>query len=148
MYRLKNLRTILCAFLISVFLGTSATVVYANSVNSNDRNYGPVNGYKYYNNASVINNTNLCARTWVMMTEGGNQVPTGYMGGKARLYTSGGSLKRESEWIYNDQPIAGYGVYTNNYNQSGTYYSKGISAAYNGNGYTTYSTYQSPNLTR
>lgn len=142
----RNLRTIFCLFLVSVLLGVSASVVYA-AVKSNWKNYGPINTYSYRNQASAgINNWNeVYASTWVENTDSEN-VPAGYMGNKARLYSSSGSLLEQSVWDYNDDPCGGFSQIAPTRSQSGTYYSKGQTKAYTGNGYNTYDTYQSPNI--
>lgn len=141
----KNIKIGIIVFMISILLGTSVTVVYAAYASSNNRYYGPINGYEYYNCAIVYDDAS--ATTWVLLDQTG-QVPTGYMGARARLYTSDGTLREDSGWTYSDEPLAGWYVDTDTQIWSGTYYSQGYSAAYNGNGYNTYSTYRSPNITK
>lgn len=78
-------------------------------------------------------------------TESGAAVQTGWLGAKARLYKNGKSEK-ESGWKYKTKPTANFSYYVNITRSAGYYYSKGISAAYNGSGYNTVATYESPTL--
>lgn len=146
MIRNKNVKIVLCAFLISFVLGTSATVALAFSyATSNNFYYGPINGYSYYSFATVFNNNgNASAGTTVTLDSGGDQVPIGYMGLKCRLYNADGDLVQQTSWVFNSDPCASMGTGTNSTNISNYYYSQGRTAAYNGNGYTYYDTYQSP----
>ena len=105
--------------------------------------YGPINGYSYKNKGDISNDTRLWAGTVAHSTDG--NVPTGYIGVKSRLYKSD-ALCKSTDFIYNTSRAAGLSNSTSGDCGSGTYYSKGVSAAYNGNGYDTYNTFQSPNI--
>ena len=63
------------------------------------------------------------------------------------LYDSNDNLAHHSEWYYNEYETNGYG-YTpaDGFDSLGYYYSKGLTAAYNGDGYIVYTTFQSPNI--
>ncbi len=143
----KNLKVTVCAFLVGLFMSISAVAAYAASVYSNWGYYGPINGYSYKNQASLGNNNGyLATGAWVYNQASGN-VPAGYMGAKAQLYNSNNQLIDYSDWGYNSSSVNYFGVSISNNNYSHTYYySKGVTAAYNGNGYTSYNTFQSPNL--
>jgi hypothetical protein len=74
--------------------------------------------------------------------------PAGYMGAKARLFSEGGALVIESSWYYNNEVCAGIGlntITTGVHDES--YYSDGITRAWNGTGYWTYGGVPSPSLT-
>lgn len=107
--------------------------------------YGPYAGYSYDNQAVVSNNTFVYAATYVD-TQNGGTVPTGYMGALARLY-KGSALCKSNGYSYNNGAASGISESTGGSNcGSGTYYSYGASAAYNGNGYNYVYTFKSPNL--
>lgn len=71
-------------------------------------------------------------------------VPTGYMGGQARLYNSSGSLKASSSWTYNPSSTSAFFVYSSRISTAGQYYAYNQAEFYNGSGYTRYTGYQSP----
>lgn len=142
----KNLKVIIYSFLISVFFATSLTAIALAIPNASSptKRY-TVYSYTYDNMASIwIWSNGAQARTDVDSING--TVPAGYIGLYCRLYNSSGTLKKSSGWVYNDNPLVGFSTGTQTLNASGTYYSKGASKAYNGNGYNSYDTYQSPNL--
>lgn len=144
----KNTRTAFLAFVIGIIFSLIITAVEAadGSAYSNTKSYGPVNGYSYYNQAGIgVQSGYLFAETDVTKS-GGGTVPTGYMGTKVIDYREG-YLCYSSDVYYNpvaagaiiDSQDLGVGC------GDGTYYSKGITYAYNGNGYSAYNTNQSPN---
>lgn len=141
-----NIKTTVCTFMVGVLLGIIAVPIYAAYAESPWGYYGPHLGYLYKNQARVSDDVRLYAGTGVYNQDTGN-VPTGYMGVKSQLFKSD-ELYRYTDMWYNDSPSAGLGNSTlSGYDDpSGTYYSKGITAAYNGNGYTNYYTFQSPSI--
>lgn len=85
----------------------------------------------------------MMARTYIGSQSG--TVGTGYMGTLPRLYTDGGQLvAMAASWRYNSSPLVGMETGTDTYGIHGTYYSQGQTKAYNGNGYTTQTTYRTP----
>lgn len=76
-----------------------------------------------------------------------NKVPSGYMDAKARLYNSSGKLVAETTFVYNSGETS---VLNSDFaslkpaKASEAYYSYGITAAYNGDGYTQYYTFRNP----
>jgi len=74
-------------------------------------------------------------------------IPVGYMGCQAQLYDSNNNLIAYTNWSYNKIAENSMGIirWGDSYN-SGYYYSRGKTAAYNGNGYNYYWAYISPNL--
>ena len=73
-------------------------------------------------------------------------VPAGYMGVQARLYTSNGTLKLSSSYVYNSTAIINELAYTSETSSSGYFYSHTQVKLYNGDGYNTYNAYKSPNI--
>ena len=74
-------------------------------------------------------------------------MPTGYMGSQGRIYNDSGVLISLSDWGYNNQNSVSIASYTHaNYSPRGYYYGRGQTRAYNGNGYTTYWTFSTPNI--
>lgn len=137
---------VIYALVLGVFFGGAGTAL-AGTASSPYYYYGPVLGYNYDNQATVVAETSplvgAWAATWVGQ-DGYLSVPPGYMGAKARLYDSSGILREASNWVYNNSSANAFDVLTPTDSTPGTYYSYGISAAYNGNGYYTYYTYVSP----
>ncbi|MGD0855703.1 MAG: hypothetical protein ABSA18_07835 [Dehalococcoidia bacterium] len=142
----KYFKMVLCAFVVGIILA-SAPAAFAGLAYSNPIYYGPIDGYSYYNEALVYTGSGLAYAETLESNQGSGNVPTGYMGCLARLYNSSGTLVTNTPWEYNSQPMLSFAAYTNDIYTSGTYYSSGIASAYNGNGYTPYYTYQSPNQT-
>ena len=140
----RNLRVAFCTLMVSILLGINAMAAFA-AVSSPWKNYGPYLGYSYQNRAAVGSNDGVWARTSVQ-NQVSSDVPTSYMGAAAKLYNSAGQLREYTDMIYNDSPTRSMSVITANEESSGTYYSKGMTSAYHGNGYNVFSTYQSPNI--
>lgn len=141
----KKFRIIFLAFLMGIFLSFS-TVAMASSTTSPNYYFGPYIGYSYFNYSS-LDNTNGAAAGASTCTQSGT-VPAGYMGISAYLYDDAtGVCKSNTAWFYNSSSSSGIGAWTPYYTVSGHYYySKGLSQVYNGNGYTSQWTYQSPKL--
>lgn len=105
-----------------------------------------VNGYVYSYYSSIYkNDTSIWAYTEI---ESPNKVnfPAGYFGALARLYNDDYELVKSKGWWYNNEELGGTMYCTDSCYTAGTYYSKGQVKFYNGNGYTTYTCYSSPNL--
>lgn len=73
-------------------------------------------------------------------------LPKGYMGSQARLFNSNGVLFGSGTMQYTtyDTSVTGY-VKTFDVEKDKYYYSQGVVALYNGNGYTTYTCTKTPN---
>ena len=133
------------AFMVGILLGISVMVAFAAKATSTWVYYGPILGYSYQNQATVSNDHELWFSTYVR-TQNSSSVPTGYMGALTRLYKSDVLVASEG-WAYNSGPCSGYTLVGSGYGHgSGIYYSKGKTRAYNGNGYNTFDTNQSPNI--
>lgn len=144
----KYFKVGILSIMAGILIGTSASIVMAATATSPWGYYGPILDYQYRNNADIVIDTYLKrAGTKVEVYPSGT-VPIGYIGYQARLYKSNGDLVSSSNWGYNPYVVGG--VFTATYfpegSSSGYYYSKGLTSAYNGNGYTVYNTFQSPNL--
>ncbi len=144
----RGLRVVTCVFLTVMILGSSAVIAYAGIAYSNWRDYGPVLNINYQNRASVLTYTGTAAAYTYVKTKSGSKVPAGYLGTYCRLYKNGVLILESEKWIYNTSSDSIMVNYVSTSSVVGSnYYSKGISAAYNGNGYNTVATYQSPSQT-
>ncbi len=140
-----NVKPIACALLIGIFLGFTTMMAYATTTYSDWKLYGPVNGYGYKNRAIAYSDNNEYVEARVVACTSNTEVsiPAGYMGVRPDIYKSDGQLMWTGTWAYNNNEVQSmigtYGV-----GSVVAIYSKGKTAAYNGNGYNTYSTNQSP----
>ncbi len=73
-----------------------------------------------------------------------SNVPKGYMGAQARLYTEDEDLVTASDWVFNSSPLSAYIVDSETTTTEGNYYSHGRVKLYNGDGHDMYETYKSP----
>jgi len=139
----KKIFKSLCLVVLLITFLTGSVMAYASSADSSYI-YKTVNGYNYKFNSTVVNNS---SSTWAYTNVGSADMinlPTGYMGAYAGMYSSSDVLKAYGDWYYNDAPHGGISQMTSSVYTLGTYYSYGQVKLYNGNGYTTYSTYKSP----
>ncbi|WP_298335851.1 hypothetical protein [Ferrimicrobium sp.] len=112
--------------------------------------YGPVKGWNYNNQSCIVFSTGSAGSYGDISvnTDEHDNAPSGYMGILARVFADDGDLCEESSWYYNDGSAAGIedAVYRPAaVCGAGYYYSSGLSRAYNGDGYYTYSSSDSPN---
>ena len=123
------------------------TVAYGD-VSSDPYKTPSINGYTYSFTSEVWTRSISGAKTVEASTfiRASANVPSGYMGGQARLYTSAGELWVASSMTYNTSKIAGFGVDSPRAKTKGTYYALTRAQFYNGNGYTSYTGYRSPNF--
>ena len=126
------------------FLFTTASASFVNGGYTTATVYGHT--YKY--NSSIGKNESTGGVYGVSNITSSELIPIGYGGVCARLYTSTGALSRSGSWHYNGYEVNGMGSGALDAPSSGTYYSKGQVRFYNGDGYTTYSTKASPNMTQ
>lgn len=140
----NNVKPIACALLVGIFLGFTSMMAYATTTYSSWKYYGPVYGYSYKNRAEASNGSNyyVCARA-VAANSTSSDVPAGYLGSRPSMYKSDGQLMWTGSWYYNSIPANSISVPVDA-TSIVSIYSKGMTAAYNGDGYSTYSTYQSP----
>lgn len=139
----RNVKLYFSTFILGLIL-CIGTLAYSASAVSPRGYYGPILGYSYQNSANVSNDTRVYASTKV---DAGEAVPTGYMGAQARLFRND-ALYVTTTMTYNNTSAWSMSVPTGDGKSfpSGTYYSKGITAAYNGDGYSNYYTFQSPSI--
>lgn len=144
----RRIAAVLAGTFVAAFLvGVAPGLAYAGTANSGVGVFGPVYGHTYQNYASVITSGGSAnARTYSGPT--GSSVPSGYVGSRGRLFTSGGALSCEGSNDYNTQALSS-GTYWNGLScyrySSGAWYSYGVSLAFNGSGYNSNYTFRSPN---
>jgi hypothetical protein len=102
-------------------------------------------GSQQYMNYAYISTSNQTATavTSTQFSGGGTQI--GWAGSRGRLFTSSGALRCESTNQYNGEynyPAFGYSC---NPGTSGAWYGYGVSLGWNGGGYQSFYTFQSPN---
>jgi hypothetical protein len=142
---------LVCAGTVCV-IALSAVPAYANTTECGSWGYyGPIKGYNYQNQSCIVFNTGSAGSygsIWVETQHGAN-VPSGWMGEQPRVFTSNGAVCIAGSWYYNSGSASGIGdaVYRPAATcGSGYYYSAGLTRAWNGYGYDTYSSFRSPNL--
>lgn len=126
---------------ITVFAGTS----YGNTANFSA-------GAKSYTGQSYVL-TNTWAYAYQRTKCTSSNAPAGWLGCKAKLYTSSGSLKKSSSWDYNSKTVS-KGTYDSTVcgfdsKKGSAFYSKGQSRGWNSSSssYVTKNTPKSPNQT-
>jgi hypothetical protein len=103
--------------------------------------------YNYYNWAAIDTTTGQPATAWTeVFTNGGFNVPAGYMGAYPIMFYSNGAICRQGSWEYNgsasNNDVSGVGP---GCGAGPVYYSQGVSSGWNGSGYSDYYTNRSPN---
>ena len=141
----SNRRKSTIAFSISVLLGLSAGISTPAQAGTADSTIGlfTVYGVNYTNQATIYT-TPGSANASTLITTASGTVPAGWMGARARLFNSSGVLIQEGQTSYTPVKAAGYGVSTIR-SATGTWYSYGVTYSWNGNGYSAYYTFRSPN---
>lgn len=141
----RNPKVVFCAFILGMFFGIS-TAAYAASLTSDYKNYGPIFGKEYRNQAIVSTFPGVGVGASTLVESRSGNVPTGYMGAQANLYNVEGVLIRATSWRYNTSPLVGFSQNTSVHSaSSGSFwYSKGRTAAYDGEGFSYFDTYATP----
>lgn len=140
-------RLILVAVLMSA-IGFGVTVplaANAGTANSSNGNYTD-NGIGYFNRATITTTVGKATASTTVGTRNGSSAPGGWMGFRARLFSSGGSLIQESVTQYNGGPSFQASIGTSR-NAGGSWYSYGVTYGWNGSGYNAHFTFTSPNQT-
>jgi hypothetical protein len=130
-----------------ILLSTSG-VAFAQGVAQGSNYYYSDNGYPYYNYNIIDTTTGSPAYAWIdVWVDANYNAPAGYMGARAFMFYSNGSLcNEETSWIYNGSATAGFDTYVTPACGAGpVYYSQGQTRAWNGTGYDTFSSDKSPN---
>lgn len=141
------LKPIISSFLIGVILSISLSLFAGGGFSA--YGYFTVYGIDYMNGASVYTtSTTAGAGAIIMPQKDTTYVPAGYMGAKARLFDSNNNLIVETSWSYNSSSANIHSNYTahTTCTAGAYYYGYGITAAYNGNGYSNYYTFRTPNI--
>jgi hypothetical protein len=141
--RRNAIRATIAAAIIGVAIGAGPGAAFADAA-SGWGYFGPYAGYSYKNQSLIYNSlsTHVTAST-TTANQGSGNVPGGYMGADARLFTSTGALKAESGYRFTSGAANSTTVPVQ-YTVHGTYYSYGVSAVYNGSGNSYVYAYQSP----
>lgn len=131
------------SFILFVVLVYNCFTVAAGAIVSERRAYGPVDGHSYFNWNELRNEgTNGSWGFMVAETQQGSNVPPGWIGTDALVYTESYALCEESGWSYNSVTLSGWdaGV-TGIAARCGTqlYFAQGYSRAWDGTSYNTYS---------
>jgi hypothetical protein len=146
--RLGRRSVLMCAaaFLAAFLVGVAPGLAHAGWADSSVGGFGPVNGHSYENYASVYTPSGY-AIAYTYTGPSGSSVASGWVGSRGRLFTSGGSLSCEGSNTYSTQTLTSgsYWSGTSCSRGSGAWYSYGVSLAFNGSGYNSYYTFQSPN---
>ena len=88
--------------------------------------------------------TNVKGTTWA---DASRKVPAGHIGAHCNLYSkSTGKVVRTANWNTNPISVSGYGNTTATYDAKGTYFVRGTTKFYNGNGYIVKGAKESPEL--
>lgn len=127
----------------SLAAGATGATGYYSVYNRNYSNFS----YVYAGYTSGTAYASAITRAQTDPTTTSNKVPSGYMGAKARLYNSSDQLVASTSFIYNskeDNTLNSDVASLNPAKSTEAYYSYGITAAYNGNGYSQYYTFKSP----
>lgn len=136
---MKKCKRFFSLFLVLVVTLTTSSLVYASW---SDYKTTRLNGYTYEYASFAATRGNTMEGSIILKAN--KNVPTGYMGAQARLYSERGTLVASSNWVYNTSPIAGYIVDSDGVTTKGNYYSYGRVKLYNGDGYNDYYAYRSP----
>jgi len=148
----KNISIILCALVFGFSLTTFTATAFAAGTAKSDEEPYTVHGYSYKNYSTIsvgvvsgqkFANAQSSAYNTVSTT-----VPAGYIASKGRLYNSAGSLVSETTYSTNSNAVVSHASAVASHRPAtyDGYYSQGITGAFNGNGYTYYTTYRSPTL--
>jgi len=136
------------ALVVGILLGMTVTLAFAQTVSSPEKSIGCYLGYCYTNQAELSGEP---AETFFQASAtvfADNQVPTGYIGVKARLIRNG-AICRDGDWSYNSSSFYGYGIGLLDNCGAGDYQGYGFSKVYNAvgsDGYSWNTTYYTPVL--
>jgi hypothetical protein len=137
-------------FLAAFVVGLTGQTASAGFVNSATGYYGPVFGYNYTNYATIYTLTSGAGQAIAYTAAGptGATAPSGYVGVKGRLWTSGNTLACQGAVNYSSQPLTAGSYWTANSCTKvshGAWHSNGLSYAFNGSGYDPYTTFNTVN---
>ena len=134
---------------VTAFTLGVAGPAYAGSVTGIWGYYGPQAGISYQNqNAVYTNGPSGPEYAYTTASTQGGNAPAGYMGVTTRLYAAAtGFMWADNGPSYSSGNIVSMSLPAGNSTDLHQYfYAKGLTYAYNGNGYNTYESFQSPNI--
>jgi len=144
---MKAFKALMLGIVASIIL---TSTIFADTV-SNAYDTPTINGKNYSFTSKVVDrwvgSPNATAEAVADIQSKSGNVPTGYMGGHARLFTSSGTLWSSGTIVYNTSTISSLYAYSPTTNVAGQYYAQCRAYFYNGDGYDMYTGYQSPILT-
>jgi hypothetical protein len=133
-------------FLAAIVVGAGTAPSIAAVAYSSVGQY-TVGSYTYRNYATVNTNPGI-ANAITDTAPWGFTAPSGWVGARGRLFTSGGALSCEgtNQYKSGSTPSGTYfGAASCSRLTSGTWYSYGVSLGWNGSGYQSFYTFLSPN---
>lgn len=147
--RRRALVAMATAFAVSFMAGVTPTVANAGIATSTVGSFSVAgNNYRNFARIATYPTSNHQASAFTHTAPNGFTAPVGWVGSRGRLFTSGGALSCEGINTYNPSSLASgsYHVAVSCIrNQVGTWYSYGVSRAWNGSGYNSVYTFLSPN---
>jgi len=103
---------------------------------------------KSYSNYTSVNSTLISgAYGSTTIKSNSGSVGEGCLYAHANLYDKAGNVIKTADWRHNSSSTTSFTNKTANGMKKGTFYTKGTTKVYNGNGYTTQSANRSPDLT-
>lgn len=148
----SNIKIVISVFLLGILLGISSNVVVAATAESPYGYIGPILGYSYRNKATIFDSyyeyEHGRIETLLETNPSTQYVPTGYMGAQARLFNTSDSLVLSSKMNYTISSTfaVSWGLNITTPLTPGYYYSMGATDVYNGDGYSSYRTFKTPNM--
>lgn len=143
----KSKRMAVVGLICGAFLGIVSVALAAEATSSTG--YTPyVNGHNYWTNSIIQTQQPGSPSVWAVTNVGptSGTVGAGWMGADARKFKNG-SLCEETGYLYNGSSTDAWGAIAHSTAcGSGTYYSYGVIAVWNGSGYNYYYSQQSPSL--
>jgi hypothetical protein len=143
--RRRVVLTLTAAFLVS-FLAAVPIGASAGTASSSVGSFS--SGGHSYTNQAVIHTSTGSASAQTLTAPSGYTAPAGWVGSRGRLFASGGTLSCESSNLYSTGSLVS-GQYWSQYSctrtTTGAWYSYGVSLVWNGSGYNSVYTFQSPN---
>ncbi len=140
-------RRLAIAAAVMVAVGFGATVapaVASAGTATSSTGYYTDNGRGYFNRAEISTSVGRAIASSIVGTSNGQGAPGGWMGARARLFSSNGALVQESSTSYSGANAYQLSIPTSR-NAGGTWYSYGVTYGWNGSGYNAHYTFQSPN---
>ena len=144
----ESKRMAVVGLICGAFLGIASVALAAQATSATG--YTPVvDGHEYATDSVMYTQQSGSPSDWAytqLWTTGGENVGAGWMGADARKFKNG-SVCESTGYEYNSSPFSIQGAMAaSTACGSGTYYSYGVIAVWNGSGYNYYYSQQSPSL--